>query len=169
MYGLILGILIIASVFLVVFILMQSDKGGGLAGTFGGMGGGGMPFSGREAATILSKLTTGLAIGFMAICILLSLMSRHRAHSNTDSALQKRAQKMQKMESQSAASVLDQKLPLGNPGTGAPQGEGTTNIPGVTQEPAQEQASPVAAQPAAPAAKGAAPAKKDEAKPLFGN
>jgi preprotein translocase subunit SecG len=179
MYGIILGILIIISVFLVVFILMQSDKGGGLAGTFGGMGGGNMPFSGREAATILSKLTTGLAIAFMAICILLSIMSRNRAHTNTSSALQKRAQKMQHMESQSAASVLDQKLPLGGGGPGAPAGEeGQANIPGVTREEAQpapaSQAAPVAKQ-AAPAAKGAAPAPapakpaKEEAKPLFGN
>jgi preprotein translocase subunit SecG len=170
MYGLILGILVVVSVFLVIFILMQSDKGGGLAGTFGGMGGGGMPFSGREAATILSKLTTGLAITFMAICILLSIISRNRSHTNTDSALQKRAQKMQKMDSQAASSVLDQKLPLGNGGPGAPQGAGEASIPGVTQE----QASPAAAQPAAPAGKAAAsapaaPAKKDEAKPLFGN
>ncbi len=169
MYGVILGILVVASVFLVIFILMQSDKGGGLAGSLGGMGGGGgMPFSGREAATILSKLTTGLAIGFMAICILLSIMSRNRAHSSSDSALQKRAQKMQKVSSQAASSVLDQRLPLQNNTPMLPEGQGEANVPGA----AQEATVPLPVEPgkaAAPApAKESAP-EKETAKPLFGN
>jgi len=170
MYGVILGILMIVSVFLVIFILMQSDKGGGLAGSLGGMGGGGgMPFSGREAATILSKLTTGLAIGFMAICILLSIMSRNRAHSSSDSALQKRAQKMQKVTSQAASSVLDQRLPLQNNAPTLPEGQGEANVPGGA---AQEATVPLPVEPgkaAAPApAKESAP-EKETIKPLSGN
>jgi preprotein translocase subunit SecG len=160
-YGVLLAILVLVSMFLVLFVLMQSDKGGGLAGTFGGIGGGGLPFSGREAATILTKLTTGLAIAFMLICILLNIMSRNRAHTSENSALQKRAEKLRNMESQAASSVLDQGVPVQSPvpqgqaapsapaskagavtplipdegGTAPAQGEaGKVNIPGVTQQ-----------------------------------
>jgi preprotein translocase subunit SecG len=107
-YGILLFLLILVSVILVMFVLMQSDKGGGLAGSLGGMGGGGMPFSGREAATILTKGTTGLAIAFMVICIALSLMSKNRASSvSSNSSLQKRAEKLKAIESNAASSVLD--------------------------------------------------------------
>lgn len=154
MYAALLVILVLVSVFLVIFILMQSDKGGGLSGTLGGMGGGGLPFSGREAATILTKLTTGLAISFMVICIFLSVLSRHRASSaSSNSALQKRAEKMSKIQNQSASAALDQALPMGPeggaPGQGAPDGGA---IPMPTPE----------AQPAAPAQQAPAPAA-----PLF--
>ena len=136
MYYVLLAILVIISVFLVLFVLMQSDKGGGLAGTFGGIGGGGLPFSGREAATILTKITTGLAIGFMVLCIVLNLLSRGRPHSSENSELKKRAQRLTNIESQSASSVLDQSLPL--------------------QSPVQQQAAPAA--PAAAQQQGATPA-----------
>jgi preprotein translocase subunit SecG len=46
-------------------ILMQSSKGGGLAGAFGGGGGVGSMFGGRGVATFLSKVTTILAVLFM--------------------------------------------------------------------------------------------------------
>jgi preprotein translocase subunit SecG len=149
-YGILLALLIIASVFLVIFILMQSDKGGGLAGTFGGMGGG-MPFSGREAATILTKVTTGLAITFMVICIILNILSRNRAHTSVNSTLQKRAEKMRKIESQAASSVLNPGVLPAQQQQGASQpapaqqkapaksqeGEVVT-IPGLTDEPKEE-------------------------------
>ncbi|OGJ91778.1 MAG: preprotein translocase subunit SecG [Candidatus Raymondbacteria bacterium RifOxyA12_full_50_37] len=140
-YGVLLAILILISVFLVVFILLQSDKGGGLAGSLGGMGGGAMPFSGREAATILTKLTTWLAIFFMVICIVLNIMSRNRAHSAPNSALQKRAERVKKLESNAASAVLDQQMALppqtGPEGAAQQQDQGENapiTIPGVTQE-----------------------------------
>jgi preprotein translocase subunit SecG len=140
-YGILLALLILVSVLLVIFVLMQSDKGGGLAGTFGGIGGGGMPFSGREAATILTKLTTGFAIAFMAICILMSILSRNRARTGPgDSALQKRANQI---SSSAASSVLDQSIlppasdeaapPTANQAA-PPAEEGPITIPGVTGE-----------------------------------
>jgi preprotein translocase subunit SecG len=151
-YGVLLGILVLVSMFLVLFVLMQSDKGGGLAGTFGGMGGGGLPFSGREAATILSKMTTGLAIAFMLICIVLNIMSRNRAHTSENSALQKRAEKLRNMESQSASSVLDQGVPMQSPvqqqGTASPAAPGGAVSPLIPEQsgaaaPAQKEAGKV--------------------------
>ncbi len=61
---------IFVCILLVLLILVQNDKGGGLAGAFGGMGGG-AAFTGSSAATFLTKLTQGVA--FASFILLLSL------------------------------------------------------------------------------------------------
>jgi len=73
---------ILVSLLLTLTILMQSSKGGGLSGTFGG-GGGGSMFGGREAATFLSKLTTGLAVSFFVISILIGIISVPRGEASS--------------------------------------------------------------------------------------
>lgn len=64
---------VIICIMLILAVLLQSGKGAGLAGAFGGggsMGGGmGAVFGGRGAAPFLSKATTVLAIAFMLSCL----------------------------------------------------------------------------------------------------
>lgn len=62
---------VLACIVLIVSILLQAGKGGGLAGgAFGGMGGGSSAvFGGTGAATFLSKVTTYVAIVFGLTCI----------------------------------------------------------------------------------------------------
>ena len=62
--------LIIVSIFLMLIVLIQSSKGGGLAGTFGG-GDASMVFGVRRTADFLIKLTTI----FATIYILFSLVT----------------------------------------------------------------------------------------------
>jgi preprotein translocase subunit SecG len=69
--GVILFVIIAALQTLV--ILMQSSKGGGLAGSFGA-GGMGAVFGSRGTATFLSKLTAALAIGFMVLALFLGFL-----------------------------------------------------------------------------------------------
>jgi len=77
LYGFFLVIHIIISVLLVVAILMQASKGGGLAGIAGGMGAGGSSMlGGRQAATMLHKVTIGLALVFGINALLLGALSR---------------------------------------------------------------------------------------------
>ena len=73
-------------IFLVGSILLQSSKGGGLAGMFGGggMSGG---FSSRGAATFLSKMTMYLAIGFAVTSLSIALISS-RVNTQAKSAVQ---------------------------------------------------------------------------------
>jgi preprotein translocase subunit SecG len=59
---------------LVITVLLQAGKGGGLAGAFGG-GAAQTIFGGRGAATFLSKATSWLAVGFMVMSILLAVLS----------------------------------------------------------------------------------------------
>jgi len=65
---------VIVCVVLVLLILIQNDKGGGLAGAFGGMGGG-AAFTGSSAATFITKLTQWAAIASFAILLGLNVLS----------------------------------------------------------------------------------------------
>jgi preprotein translocase subunit SecG len=73
--GLLTALLVIVSVLLVISILLQSSKGGGLAGVAGGIGSSTV-FGGRAAANFLQKATTILATSFLALCLILALMSK---------------------------------------------------------------------------------------------
>jgi len=68
---------------LILVILLQSSKGGGLAGAFGGGGGAGAVFGGRGAGNFLTKMTSWLAGGFLGIALLLSFLSRGGAESES--------------------------------------------------------------------------------------
>jgi preprotein translocase subunit SecG len=72
LYGFLLFIHVVVSLGLIVSVLMQSSKGGGLAGTFGGSGITGGIFGGRGAAPFLSKATTVFAIMFMLTSLTLN-------------------------------------------------------------------------------------------------
>lgn len=63
---------ILVSLLLIIVVLLQSGKAADLAGAFGGMGSQ-STFGPRGAATILSKITTTLAILFMLTSLLLWL------------------------------------------------------------------------------------------------
>jgi preprotein translocase subunit SecG len=66
---------ILVCVSLIIVVLLQSSKGEGLAGAFGGGGLSGAVFGGRGAATFLSKATSFLAIAFMVTSIVLTFLS----------------------------------------------------------------------------------------------
>jgi preprotein translocase subunit SecG len=78
---------------LIMAVLMQSAKGEGLAGAFGGSGITGAVFGGRGAATFLSKATTVLAIAFFLSCIVLSFLSPAVGSSGGRSGIQREAEK----------------------------------------------------------------------------
>ncbi|MFC1513707.1 preprotein translocase subunit SecG [candidate division KSB1 bacterium] len=84
---------VIVSILLVLVILMQSSKGGGLAGAFGGGGAMGTMFGGRGAATLLSKVTTILALLFMFSCLGQIILSK--SMSGGTSVMQEQMQTQQ--------------------------------------------------------------------------
>ena len=75
LYPFLIVVHILICVALIIVVLLQSSKGEGLAGAFGGGGLSGAVFGGRGAATFLSKATTVLAICFMATSIVLTFVS----------------------------------------------------------------------------------------------
>ncbi|MEW6507796.1 MAG: preprotein translocase subunit SecG [Bacteroidota bacterium] len=73
MYSLLVTISIIISVFLVIVVLLQSSKGGGLAGSFGGAGQFGTVFGTRRTADFLSKATWWLGGSLLVLAIIINL------------------------------------------------------------------------------------------------
>lgn len=70
-FGSLVFVHVCVSAALISIVLLQSGRGGGLAG----LGGGGAQavFGGRGATDILAKITQGLAIAFMVLSLLLAL------------------------------------------------------------------------------------------------
>lgn len=78
-YTLLLVLHIVICLFLILLVTVQNDKGGGLAGAFGGMGSSGA-FTGSSAVTILTKVTQWTAIvSFVVLVGLNALGSRSQA------------------------------------------------------------------------------------------
>jgi preprotein translocase subunit SecG len=72
MYSFLVALEILASLFLIIVVLMQSSKGGGLAGSFGTSGMGTM-FGVRRTADFLGKATAYIAIAFMALALIANI------------------------------------------------------------------------------------------------
>jgi preprotein translocase subunit SecG len=92
MFGVIIGIHVLICGLLIVVVLLQSGKGGGLAGAFGGAGGIGAVFGGQTAATFLTKATRYLAVAFMLTSLVLAIMARGTVRGGAiESAVRERA------------------------------------------------------------------------------
>ncbi|MBN1540598.1 preprotein translocase subunit SecG [candidate division KSB1 bacterium] len=76
MYAFLIVLFILVCILLTFVILIQSSKGGGLAGTFGGADSMGTVFGGRGAGDFLTKVTGVLAAAFMIIALFLGLLTR---------------------------------------------------------------------------------------------
>lgn len=60
------GALFLLSTFLILLIMVQKGKGGGLTGALGGMGG--QSAFGTKAGDVFTKVTAGTAIAWIALC-----------------------------------------------------------------------------------------------------
>jgi len=79
MFGLMVAVHILASVFLIAVILFQAGKGGGLTENFGG----GMMQNvfGASANTVLTKVTAACAVIFIFTSLTLTIMTTRRSKS----------------------------------------------------------------------------------------
>jgi len=64
---LLMFLLLMTAFVLIVLVLIQRGKGGGLAGAFGGMGG--QSAFGTKAGDLFTKITIGVATFWIALCI----------------------------------------------------------------------------------------------------
>src|SRR5512147_2815561 len=87
MYTFLVSVEILVSVLLMVVILMQSSKGGGLAGTFGSSSMGTV-FGVRRTADFLSRATTILATIFLALCLIINIFYLPGATDTGESVIQ---------------------------------------------------------------------------------
>ncbi len=89
MFGLLIGIELLLSFLLIITVLMQASKGGGLAGTFGG-GQVGSMFGVRRTADFLTNATWILATTFVVLALAVNIFFLPRTVSaDAESVLQK--------------------------------------------------------------------------------
>ena len=81
MFGLMIFVHIIASILLIVIILMQSGRGGGLTE---GLAAGAESIFGSKTNVFMTRATTGLAVAFLVTCLSLALLSTQRSKSLMD-------------------------------------------------------------------------------------
>lgn len=86
---------ILGAIFLILIVLLQSGRGGGMGATFGGAAG--QIFGGRGASDFLTRVTTGAAIFFFATSLTLSMLSSQHSSvvqqaETTEAALKKTPQ-----------------------------------------------------------------------------
>jgi preprotein translocase subunit SecG len=77
-----LFIYVVICMLLMIAILLQSGKGGGLSSLASGGGGGIADAIGATGAErTMNKLTTGIAVSFMLMAILLSVLGAYRSQN----------------------------------------------------------------------------------------
>jgi len=74
MYTFISIVYVFVCLFLILVVLLQSGKGGGLGSAFGG-GASQQIFGGAGAGNLLTRLTAGFAFAFMALSVWLAFLS----------------------------------------------------------------------------------------------
>ena len=84
MYVVLIVLHVTVSILLVVIVLLQAGRGGGLSGAFGV--GDGQNVFGTQATTFLSKATTAFAVIFMVGSLLLTIFSGRRSESVMENA-----------------------------------------------------------------------------------
>src|SRR5665647_2487986 len=67
--NLLMFVLLLTALFLIVLVLIQRGKGGGLAGAFGGMGG--QSAFGTKAGDLFTKITIGVAAVWIILCMIM--------------------------------------------------------------------------------------------------
>jgi len=83
MYTLVISLIILFSVLLVLVILAQNSKGGGLTSQFGGSSASNI-IGVKKTGDLLEKLTWGFIIAIMVLCLTTNYISPNKGESTND-------------------------------------------------------------------------------------
>jgi preprotein translocase subunit SecG len=138
MYGVIIAVHIVVSLFLIFVILLQPGRADGMA-AFGGGGSATSVFGGRGSVTFLAKVTEVCAAIFMITSLALAYRSSH-----TDSVLRARRNIAAQEEAQKQKPATPA-LPTGQTAPAPATGGAAVPVPGTqTPGPAEQTVSPPA-------------------------
>jgi preprotein translocase subunit SecG len=166
--GILNVLIVLGSLFLICIILIQRGKGGGLAGAFGGVGG--SSAFGTKAGDVFTKITIGVAIGWILVAMLLVKLSNGRAGSRSEwgtdtvSASKDLSSSSSKSKSKSdgldigpGAGEVPPPVPTPAKESGAPTSAPPVNIQAIPDQPPAQKSAPSTSTPA-PATTTPAPA-----------
>jgi len=139
---------LVSSVLLMAVVLLQSGRGGGVAGIFGG--GAGESAFGVKTGTLLGKVTAGVATFFVVSAVVIAMLSSRVTAVSAGSV-----DKSDKPVDTTSGAVETPK---------APAPETPTETPGETPKPPADETKKPAEEPKQPDA-GAPEKKADETKP----
>jgi preprotein translocase subunit SecG len=145
MYVLAIVIHLLISIVLCIVVLLQSSKGDGLAGAFGGGGAGQAVFGARGVTTILHKATIYLGAAFMISSVILVFLTMREGAPQTHSRLSREAAQRVPVEStplpqNGAVPVTPSDVPAAQPSNGeAPAHD--SSAPSSTQKDAKKASS----------------------------
>jgi preprotein translocase subunit SecG len=111
MYSLIIGLIIFVAVLLVLAVLAQNAKGGGLSGQFGGAGTNQL-MGVKRTSDLLEQITWGLALTLIVLTVSTSFILPDQADGGINSVNVERAQP--------TAPLPQQSFPLGADTVAAP-------------------------------------------------
>ena len=111
MYTFFIAVEILVSILLMIVVLMQASKGGGLAGTLG-TSNLGTVFGVRRTSDFLTKTTTVLATLFMVLALFINLVVLPRGERSQESIIQSGPQPTSLPPAQQAAPTT---APTGTP------------------------------------------------------
>jgi preprotein translocase subunit SecG len=123
MFPLLMVVHVLICFLLVISVLLQAGKGGGLSGSFGG--GGQALFGGRGAATFLSKATVVLGALFFVSSLALAMMSTQVTQRR--SLVQEAAKQANSQQQAPPTGATNRPATPGAPGAARPTG--TTTVP----------------------------------------
>lgn len=129
-FWLLISVHVLLCLVLILLVLLQNDRAGGIASAFGGAGGG-QAFTSAGAATFISKLTRWVAVSLIAVILGINWGISSGKFKNSQASAVKAV-----LQSESAGSVLRSQ--------GAPEVPGVVpgvpGVPGVPQAPAGQPA-----------------------------
>lgn len=135
---------VIVCLFLMLTVLLQNGKGGGMGGAFGGSNAGTV-FGGGGASNFLKRLTAIAGTIFMVTSIVLAYLSSH----NTADALEKYGEQQQALADEKAQAI-DSAAQKGTNGSGSAVGSGSAGSAVGSGSAAIEPAQPSMGEPTGP-------------------
>jgi preprotein translocase subunit SecG len=117
-------LLFLTAIFLIVLVLIQRGKGGGLAGALGGMGG--QSAFGTKAGDLFTKITIGVAAFWIILCLV------------AGKSLAPRASKLEEAAASQAVEQKDQPGPTSEKASGKAPAKASEKAPEKTPAPAEK-------------------------------
>jgi preprotein translocase subunit SecG len=115
----IFGVLaLIVAIMMILAVVIQNSKGGGLSSTFGGASGATQMFGARRSNEFIEKLTWYLAIGLAVVSFLANIMASGSGPTDDSLMIQKSLDGQVNMAPMQAPMFDDQAVPGGEAGPG---------------------------------------------------